>query len=93
MDVPLPMQLLTWIKLMRNRAGKLTKSKPSGSEADEGLSVRDKWIKDNFDNLHSYMRCVAEGKRRKDDQVAESLAQITPTPSAPGPSYATTGYM
>ena len=47
---------------------------------------------DNFDCLHSYIQRVAEGKRRKVGQHAESLAWIPPTPSAPGPS-ATTGYI
>lgn len=58
------LQLITWIKLMWDRAGKLIKRKASGSKDNEDLSVRDKWIEDNFGYLNSYMRRVIESKRK-----------------------------
>ena len=85
-------ELETWIKSMRDRAGKLTKdSDKSGMEAPK-FSNKDQWIISKFGYLSRFMRRVGESKRCRVGQESalrcttlDPPAAVPPPPPQPAP--------
>lgn len=82
-------ELETWIKSMRDRAGKLTKdSDKSGREAVK-LSEKDEWIISKFGYLTKFMRRVGESKRCRVGQEPSLRCNLPEMPTAPPPRPST----